>query len=50
MVVLEAALYNPDMIGKGKAKTKPYYWIAVKTGDKNSVVVIDVAETKITMK
>lgn len=44
--ILNAALYAHDLIGKGKAKTKPSYWIAVKTGNKNSVVVVDATETK----
>lgn len=44
--ILNTALYSPDLIGRGKAQTKPSYWVAVKLGSKNAVVVIDITETK----
>ena len=40
------ALYNSDLIGQSKAISKPTYWVAVKLGDRNAVVVIDLTETK----
>lgn len=44
--VLNKALYHSDLIGQSKAKTKPTYWVAVKLGNKNAVVVLDLTETK----
>lgn len=44
--ILNNALYNSDLIGQSKATSKPTYWVAVKLGDKNAVVVIDLTETK----
>lgn len=44
--ILRDALYNPDLIGNNQQITRPDYKVAIKTGDKNSVVVLDVYQGK----
>jgi hypothetical protein len=44
--ILTNALYNPNLIGQSQPQSKPYYWLAVEMGTRNSTVVIDVYPTK----
>lgn len=44
--ILQAALYNPTLVGVTQPITRPDYKVAVRTGDKNSVVVLDVYQGK----
>ncbi|MDR2814430.1 MAG: hypothetical protein LBB79_07235 [Prevotellaceae bacterium] len=45
--ILANVLYNPDLVGQSQPQTKKYYWLIVKTGDKqNAVVVIDAYPAK----
>ena len=40
--ILMRALYNPNLVGSGQPVTRPDYKVAIQTGDKNAVVVLDV--------
>lgn len=40
--ILMRALYNPNLVGPGQPVTRPDYKVAIQTGDKNAVVVLDV--------
>ena len=44
--ILSSALYNPNLVGQTQPKTRPDYKVAIRTGDKNSVVVLDIYEDK----
>jgi hypothetical protein len=44
--ILTNALYNPNLIGQSQPRTRPYYWLTVKTGILNSTIVIDIFPTK----
>ncbi len=44
--ILENALYNPNLIGQTQPIKRPSYKVAVQTGDKNSIVVLDVYNDK----
>ena len=44
--ILNEALYNPDLVGQTQPVKRPSYKVAVKTGDKNSIVVLDVYNGK----
>lgn len=44
--ILAEALYNPNLVGQTQPSRRPSYKVAVKTGDKNSVVVLDVYNDK----
>jgi hypothetical protein len=44
--ILSNALYNPDLVGQSQPQKRGHYWLTIKTGDKNSTVVIDVYPTK----
>lgn len=44
--ILENALYNPNLIGQTQPIRRPSYKVAVQTGDKNSIVVLDVYNDK----
>lgn len=40
--ILNRALYNPNIIGQTHHISRPDYKVAIQTGDKNAVVVLDV--------
>ena len=40
--ILHRALYNPNLVGTTQPIRRPDYKVAVQTGDKNAVVVLDV--------
>ena len=40
--ILNRALYNPDIVGENQPVRRPDYKVAIQTGDKNAVVVLDV--------
>ncbi len=44
--ILSSALYNPNLVGQTQPKKRPDYKVAIRTGDKNSVVVLDIFEDK----
>jgi hypothetical protein len=44
--ILTNALYNPDLVGQSQPRTRPCYWLTVKTGKLNSTVVIDIFPAK----
>ncbi len=44
--ILENALYNPNLVGQTQPVKRPSYKVAVQTGDKNSIVVLDVYNDK----
>ena len=44
--ILTKALYNPDLHGASQPITRPDYRVVIQTGDKNSVVVLDVYDKK----
>ena len=44
--ILERSLYNPDLVGQSQPRTKPYYRVAIQTGDGNAVTILDVHETR----
>ncbi len=44
--ILARALYNPILVGQPQAIKRPDYRVAIQTGDKNSVVVLDVFQGK----
>ena len=44
--ILQEALYSPNLVGQTQPLRRPSYKVAVRTGDKNSIVVIDVYEGK----
>lgn len=42
--IIEKSLYNPNLVGQSKPATKPNYKVAVRTGDKNAVTILDVKQ------
>ena len=44
--ILNEALYNPNLVGQTQPVKRPSYKVAIKTGDKNSIVVLDVYDDK----
>lgn len=44
--ILSNALYNPNLVGQTQPVKRPSYKVAVNTGDKNSIVVLDVYNDK----
>ena len=44
--ILERALYNPNLVGQSQPVTKPNYRVAVQTGDKNAVTILDIQQDK----
>ncbi|OQB44147.1 MAG: hypothetical protein BWY02_02861 [bacterium ADurb.Bin157] len=44
--ILNAALYDGDLIGQSSPKERPNYWVAVKVDKKNGIIVIDVEKGK----
>ncbi len=44
--ILTDALYHPNKIGQTQPITRPNYWVAIRTADKNSVVVLEVNRNK----
>ncbi|MDE6460588.1 MAG: hypothetical protein K2K52_07155, partial [Paramuribaculum sp.] len=44
--IISKALYNPDLIGTNQPLRRPDYKVAIQTGDKNAVVVLDVYSGK----
>ena len=44
--ILSNALYSPNLVGQTQPVKRPSYKVAVNTGDKNSIVVLDVYNDK----
>lgn len=44
--ILKSALYNPNIVGATLPIKRPDYKVAIRTGEKNAVVVIDVFQGK----
>lgn len=44
--ILRNALYSPNKYGRNRPITKPTYWVAIKSSTVNSIIVIEVSETK----
>lgn len=44
--ILHRALYNPNLVGTTQPIRRPDYKVAIQTGDKNAVVVLDVYASK----
>lgn len=42
--IIEKSLYNPNLVGQSQPATKPNYKVAVRTGDKNAVTILDVKQ------
>ena len=45
-VILNAALYNTDLVGQTQPNNKPLHWVAIKIDDKSPIVVLEVNENK----
>ena len=48
--ILSKALYNPNLYGASQPIKRPDYRVVIRTGDKNSVVVLDVYDKKDNVK
>ena len=44
--ILERALYNPNLVGRTQPVSRPTYKVAIQTGDRNAVTVLEVSQTK----
>ncbi|MBE6181270.1 MAG: hypothetical protein E7148_01045 [Rikenellaceae bacterium] len=44
--ILQSALYNPNLVGTTQPIKRPDYKVAIQTGEKNAVVVLDVYRKK----
>lgn len=44
--ILRSALYNPDIVGSTQPIKRPDYKVAIRTGEKNAIVVLDVYRGK----
>ena len=44
--ILNAALYNTDLVGQTQPSNKPLHWVAIKIDDKSPIVVLEVNEGK----
>ncbi len=44
--ILYNALFQTNLYGQTQPKNKPNYWVAIRTADKNSMVVLEVNNTK----
>ena len=44
--ILRSALYNPNIVGSTQPVKRPDYKVAIRTGEKNAVVVLDVFRGK----
>lgn len=44
--ILEAALYNTDIVGQSQPLTRKNHWVAVKLDDKSPIVVLEVNHNK----
>lgn len=44
--ILKSALYNPNLVGSTQPIKRPDYKVAIRTGEKNAVVVLDVFRDK----
>ncbi len=44
--ILRSALYNPNLVGSTQPIRRPDYKVAIRTGEKNAVVVLDVYQEK----
>lgn len=44
--IISSALYNPNLIGNNQPIKRPDYKVAIRTGDKNAIVVLDVYQGK----
>lgn len=44
--ILSSALYNPNLVGSTQPIKRPDYKVAIRTGEKNAVVVLDVYREK----
>lgn len=45
-IILKSALYSTDIVGQTQKISRPNYWVAISTKDKNSVVVLEVNRNK----
>ena len=45
-IVVDAALYHSERIIQDKPTAKPNYWVMAKLNNKNSIVTIELSETK----
>jgi hypothetical protein len=44
--ILKRSLYNPNLVGQSQPATKPNYRIAIQTGDRNAITILDVHQSK----
>ena len=44
--ILNAALYNTDLVGQTQPNNKPLHWVAIEIDDKSPIVVLEVNENK----
>ncbi len=44
--ILTKALYSPNLVGQTQPITRPHYWVAIRTADKNSIVVLEINRNK----
>lgn len=44
--ILEAALYNTDIVGQSQPLTRKKHWVAIKLDDKSPIVVLEVNHNK----
>ena len=44
--ILQSALYNTNIVGSTQPIKRPDYKVAIRTGEKNAVVVLDVFQVK----
>lgn len=44
--ILEAALYNTDIVGQSQPLTRKNHWVAIKLDDKSPIVVLEVNHSK----
>ena len=44
--ILEAALYNTDIVGQSQPLTRKNHWVAIKLDDKSPIVVLEVNHNK----
>ena len=44
--ILKDALYSTNLYGQTQPKSRPNYWVVIRTSDPNKVVVLEVSENK----
>ena len=45
-VILQTALYNPNLYGQNQKITRPNNWILIHIADKNTAVILEIADNK----